>query len=65
MGRCVFRTRKMSAVQLFHGKRCEPGACTHPCRWKYAVVEESRPGSICRCMRMREGRISLTRKIFV
>ncbi len=20
------------------------GACTHPCRWKYAVVEESRPG---------------------
>jgi len=20
------------------------GACTHPCRWKYAVVEEKRPG---------------------
>ena len=20
------------------------GACTHPCRWKYAVMEESRPG---------------------
>lgn len=19
------------------------GACTHPCRWKYAVVEETRP----------------------
>lgn len=20
------------------------GACTHPCRWKYSIVEESRPG---------------------
>mgnify|MGYP000674220732 CR=1 FL=1 len=22
------------------------GECTHPCRWKYAVMEESRPGRI-------------------
>ena len=26
------------------GRDENKGACTHPCRWKYAVVEESRPG---------------------
>lgn len=26
------------------GRDANKGACTHPCRWKYAVVEESRPG---------------------
>ena len=26
------------------GRDANQGACTHPCRWKYAVVEESRPG---------------------
>ena len=28
----------------FTGRDANPGACTHPCRWKYAVVEEKRPG---------------------
>lgn len=26
------------------GRDANRGACTHPCRWKYAVVEENRPG---------------------
>lgn len=26
------------------GKDANKGACTHPCRWKYSVVEEKRPG---------------------
>ena len=26
------------------GRDANRGACTHPCRWKYAVMEESRPG---------------------
>lgn len=26
------------------GRDANQGACTHPCRWKYSVVEESRPG---------------------
>ena len=26
------------------GRDANKGACTHPCRWKYAVVEENRPG---------------------
>ena len=28
----------------YSGRDANKGACTHPCRWKYAVVEESRPG---------------------
>ena len=28
----------------FTGRDANHGACTHPCRWKYAVVEETRPG---------------------
>lgn len=28
----------------FTGRDANRGACTHPCRWKYAVVEEQRPG---------------------
>lgn len=39
-----FLFRKMPSEQLFHRQRCKQGACTHPCRWKYAVVEEKRPG---------------------
>ena len=26
------------------GRDANQGACTHPCRWKYSVVEEKRPG---------------------
>ncbi len=36
-GRCLLRN-------YFTGRDANQGACTHPCRWKYAVVEESRPG---------------------
>ena len=28
----------------FTGRDANLGACTHPCRWKYHIVEESRPG---------------------
>lgn len=36
-GRCL--------LSSFMAKRdANRGACTHPCRWKYAVMEESRPG---------------------
>ena len=36
-GRCLLSN-------YFTGRDANKGACTHPCRWKYAVVEESRPG---------------------
>lgn len=36
-GRCL--------LSSFMARRdANKGACTHPCRWKYAVMEESRPG---------------------
>jgi putative protease len=36
-GRCL-----LSAALT--GRSANQGACTHPCRWKYALVEETRPG---------------------
>ena len=30
----------------FTGRDANQGACTHPCRWKYSVVEEKRPGEV-------------------
>ena len=36
-GRCL-----LSAYMT--GRSANLGACTHPCRWKYALVEETRPG---------------------
>lgn len=36
-GRCL-----LSAYMT--GRSANDGACTHPCRWKYALMEESRPG---------------------
>ena len=36
-GRCL-----LSAYMT--GRSANRGACTHPCRWNYAVVEEKRPG---------------------
>ena len=36
-GRCL-----MSAYMT--GRSANRGACTHPCRWNYAVMEEKRPG---------------------
>ena len=41
---CAFPIPAAPAKQLFCGQGCQPGACTHPCRWKYSVVEETRPG---------------------
>ena len=36
-GRCLLSN-------YFTGRDANKGACTHPCRWKYSVVEEKRPG---------------------
>lgn len=30
----------------FTGRDANQGACTHPCRWKYSIVEETRPGEV-------------------
>lgn len=37
------------------GKDANQGACVHPCRWKYRLVEESRPGEYMPVMEDEEG----------
>lgn len=41
---CVSYSGRCLLSNYFTGRDANRGACTHPCRWKYAVVEETRPG---------------------
>ena len=41
---CISYSGRCLLSNYFTGRDANRGACTHPCRWKYAVMEESRPG---------------------
>ena len=41
---CISYSGRCLLSSYFTGRDANRGACTHPCRWKYAVVEEQRPG---------------------
>lgn len=41
---CISYSGRCLLSNYMTGRDANRGACTHPCRWKYAVVEESRPG---------------------
>ena len=41
---CISYSGRCLLSNFMAGRDANRGACTHPCRWKYAVVEESRPG---------------------
>lgn len=41
---CISYSGRCLLSNYFTGRDANQGACTHPCRWNYAVVEESRPG---------------------
>lgn len=41
---CISYSGRCLLSNYFTGRDANGGACTHPCRWKYAVVEEKRPG---------------------
>ena len=41
---CISYSGRCLLSNYFAGRDANQGACTHPCRWKYAVVEEKRPG---------------------
>lgn len=41
---CISYSGRCLLSNYFTGRDANRGACTHPCRWKYAVVEEKRPG---------------------
>ncbi len=41
---CISYSGRCLLSNFFTGRDANQGSCTHPCRWKYAVVEETRPG---------------------
>lgn len=42
---CISYSGRCLLSSFMAGRDANRGACTHPCRWKYALVEEKRPGS--------------------
>ena len=41
---CISYSGRCLLSNYLAGRDANRGACTHPCRWKYAVMEETRPG---------------------
>jgi putative protease len=41
---CISYSGRCLLSNFMVGRDANRGACTHPCRWKYSIVEETRPG---------------------
>lgn len=41
---CISYSGRCLLSNFMTGRDANQGACTHPCRWKYSIVEEKRPG---------------------
>lgn len=41
---CISYSGRCLLSSFMAGRDANRGACTHPCRWKYVLMEESRPG---------------------
>ncbi len=41
---CISYSGRCLLSNYFTGRDANLGACTHPCRWKYYITEENRPG---------------------
>ncbi|MBQ1311606.1 MAG: U32 family peptidase [Blautia sp.] len=41
---CISYSGRCLLSNFLAGRDANQGACTHPCRWKYSIVEETRPG---------------------
>jgi putative protease len=41
---CISYSGRCLLSNYFTSRDANRGACTHPCRWKYVLMEESRPG---------------------
>lgn len=41
---CISYSGRCLLSNYMVGRDANQGACTHPCRWKYSIVEETRPG---------------------
>ncbi len=43
---CISYSGRCLLSNFMVGRDANQGACTHPCRWKYSIVEETRPGEV-------------------
>ena len=43
---CISYSGRCLVSYFMVGRDAHRGACTHPCRWKYSIVEETRPGEV-------------------
>jgi putative protease len=43
---CISYSGRCLLSNFLTGHDANQGACTHPCRWRYSVVEETRPGEV-------------------
>ena len=41
---CISQSGRCLLSNYFTGRNANSGECTHPCRWKYSVMEQTRPG---------------------
>ncbi len=41
---CISYSGRCLLSNVLAGRDANQGSCTHPCRWNYALVEETRPG---------------------
>lgn len=41
---CISHSGRCLLSNYFTGRDANMGACTHPCRWRYYVMEQTRPG---------------------
>ncbi|HZJ57992.1 MAG TPA: U32 family peptidase, partial [Clostridia bacterium] len=41
---CISYSGRCLLSNVFTGRDANRGQCAHPCRWKYSIVEEKRPG---------------------
>ena len=41
---CISYSGRCLLSNYLTGRDANQGECTHPCRWKYSIVEETRPG---------------------
>ncbi len=52
---CISYSGRCLLSNYFTGRDANLGACTHPCRWKYHIVEETRPGEYVPIMENERG----------
>ena len=43
---CISYSGRCLLSNYLANRDANRGACTHPCRWKYSIVEETRPGEV-------------------